>query len=109
MTLDIKCSFVSLDFALFRIIQIACFFCVFCFFRFIQFLLLRNQKNKETFNGLQKKIKKNQHTIKLLNSREHPRVLLCCATSTFMLLHYSLFLKFVNNLEIPCQDNEFAL
>ena len=58
MTLDIKCSFVSLNFALFRIIQIACFFCVFCFFRFIQFLLLRNQKNKETFNGLQKKIKK---------------------------------------------------
>ena len=34
---------------------------------------------------------------------------LCCAAPTFMLFHYSLFLKFVNNFEISCQDNEFAL
>ena len=50
-----------------------------------------------------------QHTIKCLSSREHPRVHLCYAALTFMLFHYSLFLKFVNNFEIPCQDNEFTL
>ena len=57
-TSDIKCSFVCLNFVLFRIIQIACFCCVFCFFRFIQFVLLYNKKNKGPFNGLQKKIKR---------------------------------------------------
>ena len=31
---------------------------------------------------------------------EHPTVLLCCAAPTFMLFHYSLFLKFVNNFQI---------
>ena len=108
-TLDIRCSFVCLNFSLFRIIQIACCYCAFFFFRFIQFKLLCNKKNKGSFNGLQKKIKKNQHTIKLLSSREHPKVLLCCAAPTFMLLYYSLFLKFVNNFEISCQGNESAL
>ena len=83
--------------------------CILLNFRFIQFVLLCNQKSKGTFNGLQKKIKKNKHTIKFLSSRVHPRVLLCCAAPTFMLFHYSLFLKFVNNFEISCQDNEFAL
>ena len=34
---------------------------------------------------------------------------LCCAAPTFMLFHYSLFLKFVKNFEIPCQGNEFTL
>ena len=34
---------------------------------------------------------------------------LCCAAATFMLFHYSLFLKFVNNFDISCQDNEFIL
>ena len=53
--------------------------------------------------------KKIQHTIKFLSSRENPRVLLCCAAPTFMLFHYSLFLKFVNNFEISSQDNEFTL
>ena len=47
--------------------------------------------------------------IKFLISREHPRVLLCCAAPTFMLFHRSLFLKFVSNFEISCQDNEFTL
>ena len=47
--------------------------------------------------------------IKFLSSREHPRVHLCCAAPTFMLFHYSLFLKFVNNFEISCQDNVFTL
>ena len=52
------------------------------------------------------KIKKVQQ---FLSSREHPRLYLCCAAPAFMLFHYSLFLKFVNNFEIPCQDNEFTL
>ena len=47
--------------------------------------------------------------IKFLISREHPRVLLICAAPTFMLFHRSLFLKFVSNFEISCQDNEFTL
>ena len=72
-------------------------------------MLLCNQKNKGTFNGLQKKIKKNQHTIKFLSSRDHPGVLLCCAAPTFMLFNYFLVLKFVNNFEISCKDSEFAL
>ena len=55
------------------------------------------------------KNKKVQHMIKSLSSREHPRVHLCCPAPTFMLFHYSLFLKFVNNFEISCQDNEFTL
>ena len=46
-TLDKKCSFVCLNFTLFRIIRIACFYCVFCFFRFIQFVLVYNKKTKE--------------------------------------------------------------
>ena len=108
-TLDIKCSFVCLNFALFRIIQIACFYCVFASLDLSSFCYCVIKKNKETLNGLQKKIKKNQHTIKLLSSGEHPRVLLCCAAPTFMLLHYFLFLKFASNFEISCQDNEFAL
>ena len=45
--LDIKCSFVCLNFVLFRIIQIACFCGVFCLFRFIQFVLLYNKKTKD--------------------------------------------------------------
>ena len=53
--------------------------------------------------------KKSQHTIKFLSSMEHPSVLLWCAAPTFMLFHCYLFLKFVNNFEISCQDNEFAL
>ena len=40
--------------------------------------------------------------------REHPRVLLCCSASTFMLFHSSLFLKFVSNFEISCQDDAFT-
>ena len=73
-------------------------------------MLLCNQKKKKkgTFTGLQKKIKK-INTIKFLSSREHPRVILCCAAQTFMLFHHYLFLKFVNNFEISCQDNEFLL
>ena len=67
--------------------------------------LLFNQKDKGTFNNLQEKIKK----FKFLSSREHPRVHLCCAAPTFMLFHYSLFFKFVNNFEISCQDNGFTL
>ena len=45
-------------------------------------------------------MKKNQQKIKFLSSRKHPRLLLCCAAPTFMLFHYSLFLKFVKYLEI---------
>ena len=52
--------------------------------------LLFNQKDKG-------KNKKAQHTIKFLSSWEHQRVHLCCAAPTFMLFHYSLFLKSVNN------------
>ena len=70
--------------------------------------LLFNQKDKGTFKFIRKN-KKVQHTIKFLSSSEHPRVHLCCAAPTFMLFHYSLFLKFVNNFEISCQDNEFTL
>ena len=69
--------------------------------------LLFNQKDKGTFNSLQEK--KVQHTIKFLSFREHPRVYLSCAAPTFMLFHYSLLLKFVNNCEISYQDNEFTL
>ena len=54
-------------------------------------------------------IKKTKELLTVYSSREHPRVHLCCADPTFMLFHYSLFLKFVNNFEISCQDNEFAL
>ena len=56
-----------------------------------------------------KKTKELLKVYKFLSSREHPRVLLSCAAPTFMLFHYSLFLKFANNFEISCQDNEFAL
>ena len=102
----IKCSFVCLNFVLFHIIQIACFYCLFCFFRFIQFVLLCYKKSKGTFNSLQKKTKKINTRS---SSRQHPRVLLCCAAPTFMLFHYSFFLKFVSNFEISCQGSEFAL
>ena len=47
--------------------------------------------------------------IKFFSPREHPKALLCCAAPTFMLVHRSLFLKFVNNFEISCQDNQFTL
>ena len=47
--------------------------------------------------------------MKFLSSREHPGVLLCCAAPIFLLFHYSLFLKFVKNFEITCQDNDFTL
>ena len=50
-----------------------------------------------------------QHTIKFLSSRERPRVLLRCAAPAFLLFHYSLFLKCVNNFEISCQDDEFTI
>ena len=56
--------------------------------------LMFNQKNEGTFNGLQKKIKKIQHTITFLSSREHPKAFSCCDTPTITLSHYSLFLPF---------------
>ena len=70
-------------------------------------MLLRNEKTKELLMVYRRK--KIQHKIKFLRSREHPRVLLCYATPTFLLFHYSLFLKFVNNFEMLCQDNKFVL
>ena len=90
-TLYIKCSFVCLNFVLFRIIRITWFCCVFCFFRFIQFVLLYHKQNKGTFKSLQKSIKKFSIRSGLLSSREHPRVFLCCSEPTFMLFHSSLF------------------
>ena len=45
----------------------------------------------------------------MLSFREHPRVLLCCSAPIFMLLYSSLFLKFVNDFEISCQDDELTL
>ena len=45
----------------------------------------------------------------MLSFREHPRVLLCCSAPTFMLFHSSLFLKFVNNFEILCEDDDLHL
>ena len=45
----------------------------------------------------------------MLSFREHPRVPLRCSVPTFMLFHSFLFLKFVNNFEISCQDDEFTL
>ena len=47
--------------------------------------------------------------IKFFGSMEHLREHVCCAAPTFMLFHYSLFLKFVNKFQISCQDNEFTL
>ena len=45
----------------------------------------------------------------MLSFREHPRVLLCCSAPNFMLFNSSLFLKFVNNFEILCQDDDLHL
>ena len=103
-TLDIKCSFGCSNFALFRILRKACFYCVFYFSRFIQFLLLYNGKTKELLIVYRSKQKSSTCDQVLLSSREHPRVFLCCSAPTFMLFH-SLFLKFVNNLEISCQED----
>ena len=47
--------------------------------------------------------------IKFLSSKQHTRVLLFCATATFMLFHYFFIFEIVNNFEISCQDNEFRL
>ena len=106
---DIKCSFACLSFVLFRIIETECFYCIFCFFRFIQFVLLYNQKNKGTFKVLQTKIKKfNVDKIVKFQGASKSTFMLCAAP-TFMLLLYSLVLKFVNNFEVSCQDNEFTV
>ena len=105
--LDIKCSFVWLNFK-FRIIQITCFYCVFASLD----LLLYNKKNpKKTKEFLMfiEENKKIQHMIKFLSSKQHTRVLLFCATATFMLFHYFFIFEIVNNFEISCQDNEFRL
>ena len=37
------------------------------------------------------------------------KITLCCFVPTFILFYSSLFLKFVNNFDMSCQDDEFTL
>ena len=90
-------------------VSIVCFYCAFCFFKFIQFVRLYSKKKQRNFWWFIEQNIKIQHTIKFLSSRKHPRVLLCRAAPTFMLFHYSLFLKFDNNFEISCQGTDLHL
>ena len=55
------------------------------------------------------KSKRSTQNQVLRSSRDHPRVLLCCSAPTFMLFHFSLLLKFLNNFEISFQEFEFTL
>ena len=108
-TLNIKFSFVCSNLSYFELVEKRAFTVYFGSLDLSSqcFCIIKKQRNFQQFIEVKKKI--STHDQVFLSSREHPRVLLCCSAPTFMLFHSSLFLKFVNNFEITCQEFEFTL